>query len=165
MPGGFQFGNFEFDLTAFVNDEPQHGIQFAQPLTLTIQYNAAAMTGLDLATLELFYWDGSSWRSDGIQILARDLENATITVLISHLSQFAFFATPVTSDNKLWLPLIQDSDRQVIYTDDFSADAGLGWSMSQRAVAPNGQAFLKEPSATRPSTSSSATCLNTNAPP
>ena len=37
-PGNLKFGNFEFDLTLFLNNEPQHGVQFAVPITITIDY-------------------------------------------------------------------------------------------------------------------------------
>lgn len=91
-PGGSQFGNLQFDLTAYWNDVSQHGLQFAHPVTLTIVYDPALMNGLDLATLELFYWNGTEWTRDGIEIISHDIPNATITVTISHLSEFAFFA-------------------------------------------------------------------------
>jgi len=115
-PGGFQFGNLQFDLTAYLNDVPQHGLQFAHPVTLTIVYDPALMNGLDLTTLGLFYWNGTAWTRDGTEIISHDIPNATITVAISHLSEFAFFAglTPTslepgeepTMHKSLYLPLV-----------------------------------------------------------
>ena len=117
-PGTLRFGNFQFDLAAFVNDQPQHGLVFAQPVTLTIVYNPALMMGLNLETLGLYYWNGTDWSTDGIVILNHDIANATLTVAISHLSEFAFFAAPGTPTaldpideptlvpNKLFLPAV-----------------------------------------------------------
>ncbi len=90
-PGGLQFGNFQFGLTAFLNDEPQHGIQFAQPLTVTIQYDGSSLWDRDLATLELLYWNGTAWSADGIQVISHDIDKTTLVAAISHLSEFAFF--------------------------------------------------------------------------
>jgi len=91
-PGGLHFGNFQFDLALFHNDVPQHGVTFAQPITLTIVYNPALMMGLNQETLDLYHWDGAMWHSDDITLLDRNTANHTITWLLAHLSEFAFFA-------------------------------------------------------------------------
>lgn len=102
-PGLFQFGNIQFNLTAFLNDVPQQGIQFAHPVTLTVVYDPALMNGLNLETLGLYYWNGTAWTTDGIVIIDHDIPNSTVTVTISHLSDFAFFAAPTSL---LFLPIV-----------------------------------------------------------
>jgi hypothetical protein len=94
-PGALQFGNFEFDLAAFIDDVPQPGFRFAQPITLTIHYDPALLHNLLPETLALTFWDGTGWSTDGIVILSHDLATATLTVSIAHPGEFAFFAVPV----------------------------------------------------------------------
>jgi uncharacterized repeat protein (TIGR01451 family) len=94
-PGTLQFGNFEFDLTAYLDDQPLHGLVFAQPLVLTIRYDPALLSSLQPATLGLFFWDGTGWSTDGIVILSHDLATATLTLVIAHPGEFAFFAAAV----------------------------------------------------------------------
>ena len=43
-PGGFYFGGFEFELAAFLDDQPLRGLVFAQPLVLTIRYDPALLS-------------------------------------------------------------------------------------------------------------------------
>ncbi len=116
-PGGFYFGGFEFELAAFLDDQPLHGLVFAQPLMLTIRYDPALLSSLEPATLGLFFWDGTGWSADGIAILSHDLATATLTVSIAHLSEFAFFAAaaptvlepapePETQAAMLYLPAV-----------------------------------------------------------
>jgi len=47
---------------------------------------------LDPATLQLLAWDGTTWSSSGIAVISHDILNGALTVALSHLSQFAFFA-------------------------------------------------------------------------
>lgn len=104
-PANFKFGNLEFNLTAFLNDQPQTGLQFAQPVTLTIRYDSATPGELNPETLGLWYWNGSQWSTEGIAIVARNVAEHTITVTIGHLSQFAFFAQPFPPAATYWLHL------------------------------------------------------------
>jgi hypothetical protein len=97
-PGTLKFGNFEFHLTLNWNDVPQHGVSFAKPITLTIRYDPASLAGLDPATLQLQSWDGAGWSLDGIAVVSHDIANGTLTVAISHLTEFALFAAPRPTD-------------------------------------------------------------------
>ncbi len=114
-PANLKFGNFEFDLTLFFNNVAQHGVQFAVPVTLTIGYDPALLNGLKEETLEIYYWDGTAWTTSGITDVARDTVNHTITIAVSHLSQYGFFAqTPTGLDpgddpalsQRLYLPAV-----------------------------------------------------------
>ncbi|MBK8049124.1 MAG: hypothetical protein IPK16_19615 [Anaerolineales bacterium] len=85
---------------------------FAIPITLTIDYDPALLGDLDPATLGLYYWDGTGWSTDGIQIVRRDVAQHKITIAISHMSEFALFAReagPVVTDH-IYLPNLQDDD-------------------------------------------------------
>ncbi len=64
-PGNLRFGNFEFDLTLFFNNEPQHGAQFAVPITVTINYNPAILIGSREDSLKVYYWNGAAWEAVG----------------------------------------------------------------------------------------------------
>lgn len=91
-PANLTFGNFQFDLTLFLDNEPQHGVQFASPITATINYSSTVVAGLKEETLGVYYWGGSSWTTAGITIIDRDLLHHRITIALAHLSEFAFFA-------------------------------------------------------------------------
>jgi predicted outer membrane repeat protein len=96
-PDGFHFGNFQFDLAVFVDDIPQPGFHFAQPVVLTIRYDPALLNGLLPATLTLYGWDGAGWSTEGVTILHHDLATATLTVLPARSGEFAFFAAAPTN--------------------------------------------------------------------
>ncbi|MFN8469129.1 MAG: choice-of-anchor Q domain-containing protein [Caldilineaceae bacterium] len=91
-PANLTYGNFEFDLTLFLDNEPQHGVQFATPITATIAYSPTILGGLKEETLGVYHWGGSSWSTAGIIIMERDLLHHRITIALAHLSEFAFFA-------------------------------------------------------------------------
>ena len=96
-PGGLKFGNFVFDLSAYVNGAPLTHLQFGMPVTLTITYDLALLGGLRAETLTLLYWDGVAWSAEGITVAARDPVNHTITVVLAHLSEFGLFASAPTA--------------------------------------------------------------------
>ena len=95
-PANLRFGNLEFNLSLYRNDELLAGQMFAPPLEITIRYDPALLGGLNPETLGLWFWNGSAWDTNGIAILSNDTTNHTITLSISHLSQFAFFAAAPT---------------------------------------------------------------------
>jgi hypothetical protein len=95
-PGGFKFGNFVFDLDAYLNDRHLAGYVFPQPITLTIAYDPLLLGGLNEGTLVVYYWDGTTWAPDGITVLSRDTANHTVTIQLAHLSELAFFASAPT---------------------------------------------------------------------
>ena len=96
-PTGYKFGNFEFDLSAYLNDVKLEGFIFAIPITLTIDYDPTLLGNLNPATLGVWRWDGSGWSTNGIKIVDRDIEGHKLTVAIRHLSEFAFFAAELPS--------------------------------------------------------------------
>ena len=106
-PGTLRFANFEFELDAFIDAEPLSGVQFAQPLLLTLRYDPGSVAALDVTTLALYYWDGTRWSTEGIQVTGHDVVNAVLTVSISHLSQFALFGSSLQPEfRSIYLPTI-----------------------------------------------------------
>ena len=93
QPGGLAFGNFVFDLTAYVNGAPFERFYFGQPVTLTVTYDPALLGEMDDELLTMLFWDGREWSDKGIQSIARDQTAHRLTVVISHLSEYAFFAS------------------------------------------------------------------------
>ncbi|MBK8051460.1 MAG: cadherin-like domain-containing protein [Anaerolineales bacterium] len=90
-PGNLKFGNLEFDMGLYLNDQHLDGYQFAVPLTMTISYAPALLEDLDEASLTLSYWDGKQWSASGIEVLRLDLVNHVLIVSLAHFSDYAFF--------------------------------------------------------------------------
>jgi hypothetical protein len=97
-PATLKFGNFQFYLTAYRNDQPLQGLQFSRPVTLVVRYSPALLLDLNPQTLQLQFWDGSAWSTAGVTPLSHDIANGVLTVALSHLSEFAFFAAPAPTD-------------------------------------------------------------------
>ena len=85
-PANLRFGNLEFNLSLFLNDQLLEGQTFEPPLVLTIDYDPALLGGLNAETLELWYWEGTAWSTEGIAILSNDVANHTVTLSLSHFS-------------------------------------------------------------------------------
>jgi oligopeptide transport system substrate-binding protein len=104
--GTFSFaGNgFVLDVTDLDTGEPI--TTFAKPLTVTIDYTEGELDLADEDTLELMYWDGSLWSTDGITIVERDKVNDRLVIQIGHLTEFALFG----QRHYVYLPLILRND-------------------------------------------------------
>jgi hypothetical protein len=102
-PSGFTFAGHAFDLAAYQDSQPLSGLVFNEPVTITVNYSDADVAGMDEATLQLNYWNGSAWSTDGITMVERDIAHNRFVATISHLSTFATFAEP---RRMLYLPLI-----------------------------------------------------------
>src|SRR5690606_16520007 len=115
-PHALRFGNIVFDLSAFFNHNLLPGYRFPAPVTLELVYDPAMLGGLSESTLELFYWDGAAWSSDGIALLARDTANQKITISLAHLSELAVFGSaptalepgdePTGESSRIYLPVV-----------------------------------------------------------
>lgn len=88
-PGGFQLGNLTFNLQAYVSDTLVPSATFASPITLTLNYNDAALGLVAESDLLLLWWDGSDWADAACGPYQRDLDNNVLTVPICHFSQFS----------------------------------------------------------------------------
>ena len=89
--GELQFGNLLFDMRAFLNTEHLENYHFPSPVTLVIAYDPAQLGNLNEATLTPLYWNGTTWTSDGVTVVARDVASHTLTMTIANLSEFALF--------------------------------------------------------------------------
>lgn len=113
--GGLQFGELIFTLDAFVNETRLDSYHFPEPLTLTLSY-AAAEGILNPRTLQLYYWTGDQWSTQGLAFVTLDEINRTITYRVAHFTEFALFGalTPTMIEegneprlvNQLYLPLV-----------------------------------------------------------
>jgi len=86
---GFAFAGRFFTLSAYQNQVLQSNFTFSTPITLTLDYTADGVQFADENSLEVRYWDGSAWRTDGIALISRDTVNRRVTVTLSHLTEFA----------------------------------------------------------------------------
>jgi hypothetical protein len=96
-PSGLKFGNYVFDFSAYLNDNKLHGVNFDPPITAIFTYDPSLLGNLVESTLTVAYWNGIAWSNDGVMIIVHDLAAHTLTVLITHLSEFAYFAADPTS--------------------------------------------------------------------
>ncbi|MCP4540243.1 MAG: DUF11 domain-containing protein [Chloroflexi bacterium] len=90
-PSGFSFAGHAFDLSAYRNGTPLSGLVFSAPVTVTIHYTEADVAGMNENTLDLRYWNGSAWATDGITLTERNTAQNYIVFEITHLSRFALF--------------------------------------------------------------------------
>jgi hypothetical protein len=89
VPPAMSFAGLAFDLSAFQGNIPLPGLTFCPPLIITVQYTDEDVAGLDEEELEIRYWDGSTWSSEGITVIERRPEVNEIEFSLSHLSPFA----------------------------------------------------------------------------
>ena len=97
------FAGHGFLLEAHRDGELLADLAFETPITVTIHYTDADVAGMDEETLELRYWDGEAWSTDGIAIADRDTVNNRLVATVAHLSQFAMFAR---GKHPVYLPLV-----------------------------------------------------------
>jgi hypothetical protein len=115
-PSGLKFGSYAFDLGAYLNGQMLSPITFAESLTLTFTFSPALLSGPNEARLFVYFWNGTAWSDDGTTVINRDPANHQVTIAITHLSEFAFFATAPTNivempepdggTSKVFLPVI-----------------------------------------------------------
>ncbi len=104
--GTFSFAGNGFVLDVTDLDSGEAITTFAQPLTVTIDYTEGELDLADEDTLELMYWDGSLWSTEGITIVERDKVNDRLVIQIGHLTEFALFG----QRHYVYLPLILRND-------------------------------------------------------
>lgn len=126
-------GNYAHGATVSVTATANAGYTFTKPVTVTVAYNPA-----------LLYWNGTTWASDGVTFVTRDLDAHTLTVTLAHLSEFALFAAPSTPTNlepeleptltsALYLPAVM-SDASPVRVE--APDASVAESPDTAPVAP-----------------------------
>ncbi|HDQ73409.1 MAG TPA: DUF11 domain-containing protein [Chloroflexi bacterium] len=107
-PAAFSFAGQAFALEVYTGGLLQGGVVFHNPVTLTIEYVAADVEGLDEDTLTLRYRNGETWAEDGITVVQRDVDKHRLVTHIEHLTEFALFAqAPQDERYTIYLPLVQ----------------------------------------------------------
>ncbi len=100
-PNSFVFGGHAFTWFPVGFDSP---FTFTQPITL--MYTNTDVLTVDETTLNLYYFDGTTWRTEGITLVERDAALNRLVFTIAHLSDFALFGAPSSTGTRLYLPLI-----------------------------------------------------------
>ena len=99
--GTFSFAGNAFQLEVTDLGSGDSITQFTEPLTITIYYNDGDLNGIDEGTLELMYWNGSEWVTDGITVVLHDTVNNILIIQIDHLTELALFGV-----RRVYLPAI-----------------------------------------------------------
>jgi hypothetical protein len=105
LPQGYVLAGLVFKLDAYLSQDLQAGYVFSTPITLTLEYSDADVADLPQGeeSLQLQYWTGSEWSTDGITVVQRDTDNNRLRVRIAHLSEFALFGGDL---KYIYLPII-----------------------------------------------------------
>jgi parallel beta-helix repeat protein len=88
-PSGFAFAGHAFDLDAYRGGALLPNFVFSLPVTITIHYAEADVTGLDENSLVLEYWNGSAWVDAACGDYNRHPDENWLAVPVCHLSRFA----------------------------------------------------------------------------
>jgi uncharacterized protein YkwD len=90
-PTGFSLAGHAFALDAYRAGTLISSLTFERPVAVTIHYSDSDVAGLDENMLELLYWNGQEWVSDGINLFRRDIARNYVVFTVSHLSEFGLF--------------------------------------------------------------------------
>lgn len=102
-PADFDFAAGAFRLEAFRRGALLPALTFERPVIVAIDCAGVVGTAWDANTLELRYWDGHAWSTDGITVIERDIADKRLVVSVAHLSQFAVFAK---GRHQVYLPAV-----------------------------------------------------------
>ncbi len=111
-PSGYVPAGLTFNLVPLVDGFPaSSSYRFETPVTLVIEYleTAVANIGPSENSLGLFYQSSGSWLNEGVQIVARDLQNHRLTLTVDRGGTFSLFRlgfifVPVVMNNYLQAP-------------------------------------------------------------
>jgi hypothetical protein len=103
-PAGWQYAQRAFEVAAWRFGEGIH--QFARPVTITVDFRAADVSGLERHSLRLWYrqGEGEPWAMLGDP---EAMTTETVTFTTDHLTQFALFGRYAHS---VYLPLLVRQD-------------------------------------------------------
>ncbi|MBI3977782.1 MAG: hypothetical protein HY331_06315 [Chloroflexi bacterium] len=91
---GVLLRDYQFDITLRESTTGQPITQLAGPLTFVLRYDPARLAGAMAATLELRFWNGTAWSTDGIRTTV-DPVRRELRAQIDHTSRFAVFGRTV----------------------------------------------------------------------
>ena len=106
-PAGKQSGGRVFSLQAYQDNRLQSDFQLGETVSMTLTYPA---TDGDVASLQLYRWDGAGWRNDGIVCsVAATSQQVQCTLENPSMARYALFAdSPVITPSwSLYLPFAQ----------------------------------------------------------
>ena len=93
-PGDLVFGGESFRIETYRDGQPVPSSSLQGAITVTLTYAFADVAGVDVESLDVRYWDGTQWSTEGITIVSRDPAKNQIVVKLEHLSDFALFGEP-----------------------------------------------------------------------
>jgi len=102
----FKFAGQVFTLKAFQRGVELSPFNFSQPVTVTLMYHDADISTIKEDSLQLYYWDGNAWQTDGITVVQRIPGDNKLIVTITHLTDFALFG----ETSLIYLPIIQKNN-------------------------------------------------------
>ncbi|NOK61444.1 MAG: hypothetical protein GFH27_549311n149 [Chloroflexi bacterium AL-W] len=109
-PENMTFAGPHFVFDAFEDFQSLPDFAFAEPATVTVEYDDAIEQLLDEMDVELRYWDDElqEWTTEGLDIINRDVDANKLTYTITQPGEFAVFAQSKDqmSDTRLYLPLV-----------------------------------------------------------
>ena len=110
-PAGFAFGGQSFILNVAIDHTVQDDYYFQKPITVTIDYNAAALGTISEDSLSLFFFDEEQqeWLDAATTCAppsryARQPAENRFSVAICHLTEFGVFGQ---DEQRLYLPYVQ----------------------------------------------------------
>jgi hypothetical protein len=84
---------------------PDSAVNFTSPLILTIHYDDLLPANADESAAKLYFWNDGQYAWQALAVLDRDPAANTITVQLTHLSDFALLG-PQTASQRIYLPLV-----------------------------------------------------------
>lgn len=114
LPTILRFAGQTFAIDAYQQGQQTAGLHFQQPVTLTLTYTDADVADLDEATLLFYFFDPATatWQTAGIVVTERRPAVNQLVIALSHLTDFALFATettPTANEWQIYLPLVHSA--------------------------------------------------------
>ncbi len=91
LPPSHKFAGVMFTLDSYLNGQQTVPYTLTTPITLTITYSDTDVANLMMGDkeLNLWAWDGESWRTAGITLISLDTELNQLVVVITTTGEFA----------------------------------------------------------------------------
>ncbi|MBK8046743.1 MAG: Ig-like domain repeat protein [Anaerolineales bacterium] len=104
-PVNYEFGNLNFALDVYLNEQKLDATQLTTPITTTLVYGPDLLGTMRADTLALFRWAGADWSQNGITQVSHTPELQEMVVQLSDVGEFAFYAAPAATAN-IYMPLL-----------------------------------------------------------
>lgn len=101
---GYRWTQLTFSLEILLNHRALGHIAFREPLTLEVNYDQRLMAGRDPYSLAPYYWTGSTWSQQGINVVKRNAPGGKISFTVDHIvGEMSLFAR----SNLLFMPALR----------------------------------------------------------